>query len=448
MRIAMFTNTYYPFVGGVPISIERLSKGLKNQGHQVVIFAPSYEEDGEEELSKSKERKINQNSSKENSVKHKIKQGMNEDINQEIKHGAIERGSIEIHRFEVMKHKLTNGCVIPKLFDSKIERIFRQYSFDVIHVHHPMLMGYTAMYLSKRYNIPMVYTYHTRYEFYVKSLPIFQNIVEFNEEDGIKEKVRHKLFQVTSSVIIPNHNRIFMNQCDAIIAPTESIHEFLVNQRVVTPVHILPTGISCPSKKKLRVEKNFKKHIEFITIARLEEEKNLFFLVHAMELFKKKNQSSFHLSIVGEGSIRKQLQMVINQKGLSDNITLLGSKSQDEIATLLQDSDLFLFSSKSETQGIVLLEAMSHQLPVVAIEASGVRDVVIDDYNGIKTMEDENSFVNAISKVMKNNDFYHELGEGAYEMASKFDYNQVALEAEKIYLSSLWIKNRSVAHAV
>lgn len=427
MRIAMFTNTYYPFVGGVPVSIERLSKGLMSQGHQVVIFAPSYEEDNEKECRKRKDQKINRN------------------LNNQ---GKVEQETVEIHRFKVMKHKLSNGCVIPKLFDSAIEKTFRQDSFDVIHVHHPMLMGYTAMYLSKKYDIPMVYTYHTRYEFYLKSLRMFQDTSGFNEEESMKAKVKNKLLQVTSSVIIPKHNKVFMNRCDAVIAPTESMREFLVNQQVLTPVHILPTGISCPSKKRVLTESELKSHIKFITIARLEEEKNLFFLVRALELFKQKNQTSFHLSIVGEGSMREQLQMEINQKGLAENITLLGSKRQDEIATLLQDSDLFLFSSKSETQGIVLLEAMSHQLPVVAIEANGVRDVVFDGYNGIKTLEEEDGFVKAITKVTEDIDFYHALSEGAYEVASKYDYNQVALEAEKIYLSSLWNKNRRVAHAV
>ena len=116
MRIAMLTNNYKPFVGGVPISIERLADGLRMLGHVVYIFAPSYENEEEEEF---------------------------------------------VIRYKVRQKMTAGGTVVPKLFDLEIERKFRELNFDLIHVHHPMMMGYTALYLSRRYGIPLVFTYHT-----------------------------------------------------------------------------------------------------------------------------------------------------------------------------------------------------------------------------------------------------------------------------------------------
>lgn len=108
MRIAMMTNNYLPFVGGVPISIERLANGLRELGNEVFIFAPSYEEQDEED-------------------------------------GVI--------RIRSLEKKLDGNCVIPNIFDPELERQFRSLDIDMIHVHHPMVMGYAGLYLGKRYGV-------------------------------------------------------------------------------------------------------------------------------------------------------------------------------------------------------------------------------------------------------------------------------------------------------
>ena len=122
MKIAMMTNNYKPFVAGVPVSVERLTQGLREQGHQVVVFAPSY--DGQQE-----ERDV-------------------------VRYRSFLRG-------------VAGGVSIPNSLDPEIERKFREGDFDLIHVHHPMMIGDTARYLSWKYHVPLVFTYHTRYEQYL-----------------------------------------------------------------------------------------------------------------------------------------------------------------------------------------------------------------------------------------------------------------------------------------
>ncbi|MDF2514544.1 MAG: glycosyltransferase family 4 protein [Herbinix sp.] len=95
----MMTNNYKPFVGGVPISIERLAAKLRTLGHEVYIFAPSYDMEVEEEY---------------------------------------------VIRYHSLKQKLRREFIIPNIFDPMIEEKFKELSFDLIHVHHPMLIGYTA----------------------------------------------------------------------------------------------------------------------------------------------------------------------------------------------------------------------------------------------------------------------------------------------------------------
>ena len=118
----MMTNNYKPYVAGVPISVERLTEGLRRRGHQVVVFAPSYDDQEEE---------------------------------------------ADVVRYRSLLRGVACGFSVPDSLDPKIERSFRDGNFDVIHVHHPMLIGRTARYLSRKYQIPLVFTYHTRYEQYL-----------------------------------------------------------------------------------------------------------------------------------------------------------------------------------------------------------------------------------------------------------------------------------------
>ncbi|HPU64127.1 MAG TPA: glycosyltransferase, partial [Mobilitalea sp.] len=150
MRIAMLTNNYKPFVGGVPISIERLAQGLRNLGHEVYIFAPSYEGQEEEPY---------------------------------------------VIRYKSRKKKLKGEFVIPDIWDKTIEEKFAVIPFDIIHVHHPMLMGYIAQYLHKKYDIPIVFTYHTRYEqylHYLKPYDYMQNFYMRNSKNKLRA-IPHKI---------------------------------------------------------------------------------------------------------------------------------------------------------------------------------------------------------------------------------------------------------------
>ena len=141
MRIAMLTNNYKPFVGGVPISIERLSKSLRSLGHEVYIFAPTYDNQCDEEF---------------------------------------------VIRYKSLKGKISGGVVLPNIFDIEIEKKFKALKFDVIHVHHPMLLGNIAQYLGRKYNIPVIYTYHTRYEEYLHFLKPFELLESRGDKIGDK----------------------------------------------------------------------------------------------------------------------------------------------------------------------------------------------------------------------------------------------------------------------
>ena len=136
MKIAMLTNNYKPFIGGVPISVERLAEGLRSLGHQVTVFAPE---------------------------------------------GAGWEEEPDVVRFRVLYEWRDKGLVIGNFSDSRIEKRFREEQFDVIHVHHPVVIGFTAVYLSKKYGIPLAYTYHTRYEEYLHYFKLYERMAAGRE---------------------------------------------------------------------------------------------------------------------------------------------------------------------------------------------------------------------------------------------------------------------------
>ncbi len=208
----------------------------------------------------------------------------------------------------------------------------------------------------------------------------------------------------------------------------------------------MPTGIPEENfhEEPFRVEEIRKKYAAdtdylFCTVSRLAEEKNLDFqletLVQLKELLGAQGKRFRHL-IIGEGPKRKELAGRICELGLKENVILLGNVSNTEIKNFQAASDLFLFTSKSETQGIVLLEAMAVGNPVIAVDASGVRDIVKDGVNGYLTREDAGEFAAQTAAVLSENAKYQKLCEGAGRTAESYREAHVAKTAELYYVST------------
>lgn len=405
MRIAMLTNNYKPYVGGVPISIERLAGGLRSLGHEVYIFAPSYDGETEEPF---------------------------------------------VIRYHSRKKKLRGEYVVPDIFDPKIAEVFTAISFDVIHVHHPMLMGYTAQYLSKKYHLPIVFTYHTRYEQYL------HYILPAEKWSNAGRKERHSTFRSLEKKLLYNggeklvtiHNRIFTNQCDLVFAPTPSIKKYLQEHGTNTVVEVIPTGLSGKEFEfnKSRVKEIRSKYLGskkclFCTVSRLEKEKNIDFLLEGLKKLKENWGDCFRLLVLGEGSQREELITRTAELGLNENVAFCGLISHEELTNYYHASDVFLFASQSETQGIVLLEAMAAGLPVIAIKASGVTDVVTDGKNGYMTEKDSEQWEKKLELVINKKHLYLEMKKEALKVAKQYLAVQVARNVEKYYQTILITDN-------
>lgn len=378
MRIAMFTNNYKPYIGGVPISIEHLAQALRENGHQVYIFAPSYEGQEEEK---------------------------------------------DVIRYPSFPFSIV-GAPVPNIFTKLFMEKVIELQIDVIHVHHPAIVGNVALAIKRKLGIPVVFTYHTKYEEYLHYIK------------GLKEIEKY-------TGIIDRYLQYFCKKCDLIIAPTPGIKEYLLEKDTQAPVETLPTGIPREAfeikeddAREIRQKYIGKADYLFCTVSRLAKEKNLYFqidaLAHLKHLMKKQGKTFCHL-IIGDGPEKKKLQKRIDELGLTENVILLGYVENTQIKNYQAASDLFLFTSKTETQGIVLLEAMAASNPVIAVNASGVCDVVKNAENGYLTREDTHEWSEKIMDVLNNKIKLEVMQCGVRKTAEKYAEDVLAKQAELYY---------------
>lgn len=373
LKIAMFTNNYLPFIGGVPISIQRLTEELEKMGHEVVIFAPDYPE-------KIKEKNV---------VRVKL------------------------------LHYTTRGnfnFAIANIFSKDYKHQFVAEDFDIVHVHHSFWLGTAGLNLAHKQNIPVVFTYHTRLEFYSENIPFGKT--------AFKNYFSHEMVYK------------FAQKCDGVIAPTQSAFEYLENIKVGTPKIISPTGIDFSKYQEVTPIENLRSsddEIILCTVSRLSVEKNIEFLIDGLNLLRKKSDTKFKCYIIGSGPEEEELKQKVIDLNLDDIIIFTGAVPPNKVVSYYTQSDIFVFASISETQGMVLLEAMAGHCPVVCINSSGVNDVVTNKYNGFKTNYDMNEWTQKLQLLVEDNELRLQLAQNAYDYSLDFSKEIIASNIATFY---------------
>ncbi len=379
LRVGMFTNTYLPFIGGVPLSIERLYRGLVRLGTRVQVFAPAYRQQDHD----------------------------CQDSN--------------VFRCTPLFHTRPARAPVANIFSPRIGRSFKKFDCDLVHVHHPFWLGGKGLRLAKKHGKPVVFTYHTRLERYTHYIPL--------PGTPLKNLVVHMLI------------KRFANRCDAIITPTSSTEEYLRNLGVSALIETIPTGIALKEYRRwspqqvLDVRGRYVATEErlLISVSRLAKEKNLDFLIDGLAKVKKLNHSPFKCLLVGEGPEKARLQDKVALLGLSDHILFAGSMPPHAVVGCYLAADCFVFASTSETQGMVLLEAMAAGCPVVAVRSSGVYDLVKDGYNGFKVAESTDSWARAVSELLADEKRLELLAGNSREFVKDYSIEKMAEKVLELY---------------
>ncbi|MFH2039491.1 MAG: glycosyltransferase [Chloroflexota bacterium] len=373
MRIAFYTNAYHPTISGVVTSVSSYRRALSDLGHNVFVFTANVENYVDQEPF------------------------------------IFRYPSIDIPQFPDLP------LVIP--ISSSFEHILPSLKLDVIHSHHPVLLGRTAAREAEKLNLPLVFTFHTRYREYSHYISLNQKFV--------KDQIDNWLCD-------------YLGKVHHIVVPSESMRRILESEYgFYQQVTTIPTGIDFSlfdrSKRgSLREKLGWGTDIVLISVGRLEIEKNWEVLIKAAAQVILKH-SDVRLVILGDGSEYKNLVKLAKELGVAAKVEFPGKIETEVVPNYLVAADVFCFASITETQGLATVEAMAAGLPIAAVDASGTSDAFEDGKQGFLTPNDSAALADGIEKLVSEKDFRNNMGKSARLKARDFDINFQARKLISVY---------------
>jgi len=374
----MFTNTYLPHVGGVARSVAAFTEDLREMENDVLVIAPEYSD-----------------SDRQNKNEHNV-----------LRVPAIQ--NFNGSDFSVR-------IPIPFFIDYAIDN----FKPDIIHSHHPYLLGDAALRAARRRKLPLIFTHHTLYEEYT-------HYVSSNSD-----KMKHFTMNLSTE---------YANTCAGVIAPSLSIARLIKKRGVISRVVEIPTGVdvgffSEGQREEFRKEFKIPKDAFVIGhLGRLAPEKNLIFLARAISDAMGDLPNARFL-VVGKGPSETEIINTFQKEGLRDRLIMAGKQTGNRLRDAYHAMDLFVFASKTETQGIVLIEAMAAGLPVIAIDASGTREVISNSENGILLPSDvsEQSFAETVRDAILDREKMSQWKSATIKTAHKFDRKKCTQKLHQFY---------------
>ena len=346
MKILLISDVYFPRVNGVSTSIRTFSEQLQMLGHSVHLIAPNYAIETEDEA-------------------------------------WITRVPARSIYFDPEDKLMKVGEILKRLPSLKSQQ------FDLIHIHTPFIAHYAGLKLGKLLQIPVVETYHTFFEDYLHHyLP------------WIPRKLAKGLARFIS--------KQQCNQVDAIVAPSQPMLDVLRTYGINTPAEVIATGLQAHSFAPADGDA-FRQQYAIDTarpmllyVGRVAFEKNIHFLLKVVKQLSAVMPEVMFV-ITGEGPAEASLRAAVSTLGIENNVQFIGYLNREkELNACYKAADIFIFASKSETQGLVLLEAMAQGTPVVAIAELGTASILVEGEGAMIAPEDEAVFMQKVRSLLAN----------------------------------------------
>lgn len=340
MRVALFTNNYLPFRGGVTTSVETLRRGLSACGHEVWVFAPRFR--------------------------------------------ASATDPPWVFRYPSIPAATYPEFALAIPWAPGLAARARTLDVDVVHAHHPFLLGPAARRLARRMGRPLVFTYHTRYEKYAHYVPVYEPLA------------------ATLALVLSVR---FAATADAVIAPSVAVRDQLVARGVRVPITVIPTGVDLEhfrpgepgtARQALGLDQAAR---VLLYVGRLDREKSVERVLLAFDRIAAVVPRA-RLLLVGQGTEAAHLAALARTLSAGHQIDFVGVRPHEDLPPYYQAADLFLFASETETQGLVLAEAAACGLPVVAVSAPGTDEVVRDGESGLLTKADPAAMAEAAVSLL------------------------------------------------
>jgi glycosyltransferase involved in cell wall biosynthesis len=374
----MLSDVYFPRVNGVSTSIHTFRNQLARLGHESSLIAPAYGAGSGDEP-------------------------------------GIFRVPSQRVLFDPEDRRMQLRSILQYLPQ------LRRGQFDLIHIQTPFVAHYAGVLLSRRLGLTRVETYHTLFEEYL------YHYVPFVPKSWMRALAR----------------RFSRNQCnnlDALVVPSRAVLEVLRAYGVSVPIEIIPTGIELDqlvggNGAAFRVRHGIAPgRPTLVHIGRVAFEKNIDFLLRVLVSVRRRVPDVL-LVIAGEGPARKHLQRLAVRLGIENSVLFVGY--QDRKRALLdcyRAGDVFVFASHTETQGLVLLEAMALGVPVVAPAIMGTKDIVGPARGALVSSLDEAEFASKVIALLMDETLREELGREAQDFAREWEARRMAERMAEFYV--------------
>lgn len=346
MRILMISDVYFPRINGVSTSIQTFRRCLERAGHHTTLIAPCYPAAHEPET----------------------------DILR-VDSRAVPRDP---------EDRMMKPAGVRALFAQ-----LREQRFDVIHIQTPFVAHYLGLELARLLNVPAVETYHTYFEEYL------YHYVPLLPREGLRWLARH-------------FTRSQCRSLDALVVPSRAMRDALLAYGVSCPMHIIPTGIDM-GQFRTADRDEFRRRLAIppdaptlVHVGRIAHEKNIDFL---LRMFARVHQSlpGAVFVIAGEGPALAHCRELVRRDGLAQQVRFVGYLSRErELWNCYRAGEVFVFASRTETQGLVLLEALALGVPVVSTAYMGTVDILEPRRGAVIAPDDEAGFADEVLQLLRD----------------------------------------------
>jgi 1,2-diacylglycerol 3-alpha-glucosyltransferase len=381
VRILHVSDVYFPRINGVSTSIQTFRRELARLGHETTLVAPAYPAPHEDDAC---------------TVRVASRSVPLDPEDRAMRWGPLRR----------------------------LDRRLADERFDLVHVQTPFLAHYAGIRFARHRGIPVVATYHTLFE----------------------EYLFHYVPLVPRGVMRALARRISRGQCealDAVIVPSTAMRETLERYGVRTRIEIVPTGIplaevSGGDGMRFRAAHGITpSRPVLLYVGRVAFEKNIGFLLRMLVLVRRQVPDAL-LMICGEGPALAKLTRLARTLGLAESVRFVGYLERTtHLLDCYRAADAFVFASRTETQGLVLLEAMALGVPVVSTAVMGTRDIVGPERGALVAADDEEDFAAKAVRLLGDRGLRARLSAEGREYARTWSAAALALRMEAFYRSVL-----------
>ena len=345
MRVLMISDVYFPRINGVSTSIQTFRRGLQADGHHTALIAPDYP------------------------------------VAAEGEHGDVMRIPSRYLPRDPEDRMMKRGAI-----RALLPRLQREH-FDIVHIQTPFIAHYAGVAIARQLGVPVVETYHTYFE----------------------EYLHHYVPLLPRALMRFIARRFTTSQCnalDALVVPSRAMQNALHDYGVRCPMHIIPTGMETDrfaggDGQRFRASLGIPaQRPTLVHVGRVAHEKNIDFLFRMLAEVVK-HRPDVIMILAGEGPALTHCKSYVASLRLQDHVKFVGYLARD--AALLdcyRAGDLFVFASKTETQGLVLLEAMALGVPVVSTAYMGTIDIVKPEQGARQAPDNETAFAKLVIELL------------------------------------------------